>query len=143
MLTWFPRGPAFPFSRDTSTLDRRALSGGTPLPGTLHGSTMDWAVRADNDRWSPEPPSLSRLDVMSEEDGNEHASAEDEDATDHDLDDAFSDAEGDIAERDAALAEEWGGPEAPPPSDDQVELLYDPQLNCYFDPQSHRYYRLA
>ncbi|XP_071960395.1 protein CFAP20DC-like [Antedon mediterranea] len=28
-------------------------------------------------------------------------------------------------------------------SDDELDLLYDPCLNCYFDPKTHKYYELA
>jgi hypothetical protein len=80
------------------------------------------------------------------EEGDEDAAGSEQgdmDATDQFFEDTFSDAEGDIAQRDAALDAEWNEPQPHPVGDDQVELLYDPQLNCYFDPQSHRYYRLA
>ena len=27
-------------------------------------------------------------------------------------------------------------------SDEELELMYDPQLRCFFDPQTHKYYEL-
>ena len=28
-------------------------------------------------------------------------------------------------------------------NEEELDLLYDPCLNCYFDPKSHKYYELA
>ena len=28
-------------------------------------------------------------------------------------------------------------------SDEELELMYDPQLKCFFDPKTHKYYELA
>jgi len=27
--------------------------------------------------------------------------------------------------------------------EEELDLLYDPCLNCYFDPKTHKYYELA
>ena len=27
--------------------------------------------------------------------------------------------------------------------EEELDLLYDPFLNCYFDPKTHKYYELA
>jgi len=29
------------------------------------------------------------------------------------------------------------------PEDDEVEVVYDPVLNCYYDPKTHEYYELS
>ena len=28
-------------------------------------------------------------------------------------------------------------------SDEELELVYDPQLKCFFDPKTHKYYELV
>lgn len=139
------------------------LHGGTPLPGTLHASTLDWAGRGDAERWSPEPLSLGRLEATPEDtdqrghdnddtdlsEDDEAEGAEDEGMLRHDrstrrgvFGDAVAVAAGDEAQLDAAWCSGGEGVTSATNADDQVELLYDPQLNCYFDPLSHRYYRL-
>ena len=30
-----------------------------------------------------------------------------------------------------------------PSKEEELDLLYDPCLNCYFDPRTHKYYELA
>jgi len=36
-----------------------------------------------------------------------------------------------------------GGTESPDDRGDDLNLMYDPILNCYYDPKTNKYYQLA
>lgn len=133
-------------------MDRRlSQHGGTPLPGTLHSSVADWTPGqlADTDRWSPEPMSLSRMASpmfdMSAEKALLSSSGELA-SLDTDLSDTPPALSSPKSTRGSPLHEHGGRLPSPRMTDggdgDQIELVYDRQLNCYFNPVTHRYYRL-
>lgn len=136
---------------------RSSQHGGTPLPGTLHASVADWAPRqlVEVERWSPEPLSLSRMGTPALElpadymmGGGSSSGGE----MDTDMSDAPPSSSSPKSARGSPQLPHGngrqppsprGGAEAPYMPDDQVELVYDKQLNCYFNPVTHRYYRLV
>ncbi|EDQ90988.1 uncharacterized protein MONBRDRAFT_31654 [Monosiga brevicollis MX1] len=108
---------------------RRQDNIGTPNPGHLHATDLMWEDDWDT-RWSPEP---SHLDSSDSEDEDQASSLFDSDMRRRagslsELESSFSSVGRSISRTaDASLR----------------EVIYDPGLNCYYDPATNQYFQLA
>eukprot|EP00730_Choanoeca_flexa_P017702 TRINITY_DN8558_c0_g1_i2.p1 TRINITY_DN8558_c0_g1~~TRINITY_DN8558_c0_g1_i2.p1 ORF type:complete len:650 (+),score=84.25 TRINITY_DN8558_c0_g1_i2:51-2000(+) len=109
---------------EEAAFSRRIDNIGTPNPGHLHAHALwedDWDVR-----YSPEPDSSDDEEAERQE---------------HEIGDQLQSSYGSSSSSRAA-----GDPPAALQGarDDELrEVIYDPSLNCYFDPEAHQYYTLA